>query len=62
MAVKAQGTRIMKGVLPSAIEKLPSGKLLVHFSTGGAEEFDTVLCAVGRYAETAGLGLEAIGA
>lgn len=55
------GARIIKGVTPTAIEKLPSGRLLVRYSTGDSEEFDTVLCAVGRYADTDALGLDTLG-
>jgi len=54
----AQGTRILDGVQPTSITKLPSGRLLVTFSTGESEEFDTVLSAIGRYADTSKLGLE----
>ena len=57
--MKAQGTNILEGVQPEKIEKLSSGKFLVHYSDGkGSEEFDTVLSAVGRYADTKTLGLE----
>lgn len=57
----AQGTRIMEGVQPTSITKLPSGRLLVTYSTGASEEFDTVLCAIGRRADTSKLGLENVG-
>jgi len=57
----AQGVRIMQGLLPSSIVKQPTGKLLVTFSDGKSEEFDTVLAAVGRNADTKNLGLESIG-
>ncbi len=56
--MEAQGTRIMEGVKPERIEKLPNGRFLVHYSTGDKEEFDTVLSAIGRHADTSGLGLE----
>ena len=47
--MKAQGVNFAEGVLPSSITKLDSGKLLVSFSDGRpAEEFDTVLAAVGE--------------
>jgi thioredoxin reductase (NADPH) len=51
--------RLVKGVTPEKIEKLPSGKLLVTFGSV-QEEFDTVLCAVGRYADAEGLQLNSI--
>jgi thioredoxin reductase (NADPH) len=58
----AQGIKMIEGVTPSGIEKLDSGRLLVRFSDGRpAEEFDTVLAAVGRRADTHALGLESIG-
>ncbi len=31
------------------------------FDNGASDVFDTVVVAVGRYADTAGLGLEAVG-
>lgn len=37
-----QGTRIVEGVTPHSIEKLPSGKFLVAYGDT-SEEFDTVL-------------------
>ena len=60
-AIKAvmvhNGTKIIEGVLPSSIEKLPSGKLRVTVSDGTIDEFDTVLAAVGRKPDLPGLGL-----
>ena len=56
------GTKIRVGLLPQKIEKLPSGKLEVTFTDGNKDEFDTVLAAVGRYADTAALGLDVLGA
>lgn len=53
--------RLVYGVLPTSIAKQPSGKLLVTFSNGGSDEFDTVLVATGRYADTNGLQLDRIG-
>jgi thioredoxin reductase (NADPH) len=34
---------------------------LVTFDNGEQDEFDTVLCATGRYADCSGLNLEAVG-
>lgn len=59
-AMENHGTQIIVGVVPTSIEKLPSGKLLVSYSNGESGEFDTVLAAVGRYADTRGLGLDAV--
>lgn len=56
------GTKIIEGVTPQSIEKLPSGKLLVTFSDGASDEFDTVLAAVGRGMDTDKLGIDASGA
>lgn len=55
------GVIIKEGVLPTKITKQPNGKLLVTISDGTEEEFDTVLGAVGRYADTPGLNLPAVG-
>lgn len=52
-----RGVKIIEGVLPTAIEKLPSGKLLVHYN-GAAEEYDTVLAAIGRTPDLPKLGLD----
>lgn len=59
--MESNGTRIIQGVQPASIEKLSSGKLLVRFTNGASDEFDTVLAAVGRMADTAKLGLENVG-
>jgi thioredoxin reductase (NADPH) len=56
------GTKIIEGVTPKSIEKLPSGKLLVTYSDGQTDEYDTVLAAVGRYMDTEKLGIDAAGA
>jgi thioredoxin reductase (NADPH) len=55
------GTHILEGITPTSIEKTNSGKLLVKYSSGESSEYDTVLAAVGRYADTVKLGLEVIG-
>lgn len=60
--MRSQGVKLIEGVLPSSITKLDSGKLLVAFSDGRpSEEFDTVLSAVGRRADTKNLGLDVVG-
>jgi thioredoxin reductase (NADPH) len=53
--------KIVSPVTPTSIEKLPSGQLQVQFSNGESDTFDTVLCAVGRSADTSSLGLETVG-
>jgi pyruvate/2-oxoglutarate dehydrogenase complex dihydrolipoamide dehydrogenase (E3) component len=55
------GTKILTGVLPQSVVKTATGQFLVKFSTGEEELFDTVVAAVGRYADTPGLNLEATG-
>jgi hypothetical protein len=42
------GTRILTGITPKSIQNMPSGRLLVTFSNDVAEEFDTVMAAVGK--------------
>lgn len=51
------GTKVLTGVLPTSVEKQADGRLLVRFSDGGSDVFDTVLSARGRYADLQGLGL-----
>lgn len=53
------GTKIITGVLPTSIEKLSNGRLLVSYGDV-SEEFDTVLEAVGRTPDLAGLNLTAL--
>lgn len=53
------GTKILTGVLPESIVKQDSGKLLVTFTDGASDEFDTVLAAVGRRMDLDGLGIGA---
>lgn len=56
----SKGMNIIEGVLPASIVKQPSGKLLVTYTNGVSDEFDTVLAAIGRRADTGRLGLEAV--
>mmetsp|Transcript_55540 Transcript_55540/g.109643 ORF Transcript_55540/g.109643 Transcript_55540/m.109643 type:complete len:597 (-) Transcript_55540:367-2157(-) len=53
------GTKIITGVLPKSIQKLPNGRLLVNYGDT-SEEFDTVLEAIGRTPDLAGLNLTAL--
>lgn len=53
------GVKIVEGVLPESIEKLPNGRLLVKYGDT-AEEFDTVLSAIGRSPDLRALGLEEV--
>ena len=42
------GVKIRQGVTPTNIEKLDSGRLIVTYSDGESDEFDTVVAAVGE--------------
>mmetsp|Transcript_1121 Transcript_1121/g.3388 ORF Transcript_1121/g.3388 Transcript_1121/m.3388 type:complete len:593 (+) Transcript_1121:54-1832(+) len=59
-AMEKLGTKFIHGSVPRKLEKTESGKIRVFFDNG-EDEFDTVLAAVGRDADTSGLGLEAVG-
>jgi thioredoxin reductase (NADPH) len=60
------GTKIEIGVVPKSIEKLSSSKLFVTYGNYNSpfnditEEFDTVLCAIGREADLNLLGLDTL--
>jgi thioredoxin reductase (NADPH) len=57
-------TKFIRNATPSKLEKLDSGRIQVTFNQEGkeqADEYDTVLFAIGRYALTAGLNLDAAG-
>lgn len=59
---KPNPTKFIKGKVPQSIEKLASGRLLVRWEGNpDGEEFDTVLGAIGRNADTHKLGLEKAG-
>ena len=55
------GVKFKREVTPSKMEKLDSGRIKVSFSDGTDDEFDTVLGAIGRTADTEKLGLENVG-
>lgn len=55
------GVKFKREVTPKSLEKLDSGRIKVSFSDGSEDEFDTVLGAIGRTADTEKLGLENIG-
>lgn len=59
------GTKFINKATPSKLEKPdPNGPIHVTFNQGGeekTEQYDTVLFAMGRYAVTEGLNLEAAG-
>jgi len=51
------GVNFIRGVTPTKLEKAGE-KIKVFFSDGSTDEYDTVLSAVGRHADTDKLGLE----
>ena len=63
--MEATGTKFNRGAEPSRLEKDEHGQIRVFWnSKDGSEEseiFDTVFFAIGRDADTSGLGLEAAG-
>ena len=59
--MESAGVRFRREVTPSKLSKTESGQIKVAFSDGTEDTFDTVLAAVGRYADTENLGLEQLG-
>ena len=55
------GVEFKYGVTPAKLEKVESDMIKVTFSDGSQDTFKTVLCAVGRRADTDKLGLENVG-
>lgn len=55
------GVKFKREVTPSKMEKLDSGMIKVTFSDGSSDEYNTVLGAIGRTADTEKLGLENVG-
>jgi len=55
------GVKFKRSVVPTKMEKVDGDKIKVTFSDGSTDEYDTVLAAVGRYADTEKLGLENVG-
>lgn len=59
--MKDHGVKFKMQVTPSKMEKLEDDKIKVTFSDETSEVYDTVLGAIGRYADTDKLGLENVG-
>merc|ERR1712166_461560 len=59
--MEKDGTKFIKGVVPTKLEKTAAGRILVTFGDGQTDEYDTVLAAVGRYADTKSPNLESVG-
>ena len=55
------GTRVLRGVVPQSLQRQNDGRVLVTWSQGGAEEFDTVIFATGRKPATGSLSLHNAG-
>ena len=55
------GVKFKRKVTPSKLEKLESGQIRATFSDGSEDTYDTVLTAIGRWADTQKLGLENLG-
>jgi glutathione reductase (NADPH) len=60
--MKKHGVDVRVGARVTAFEKTRDGAIRVALEDGSEIEADTVLCATGRAPNTAGLGLEALGA
>jgi len=59
--MKDHGVKFKMQVTPTKMEKVDGEKVMVTFSDGSADTYDTVLGAIGRYADTDKLGLENVG-
>eukprot|EP00760_Papus_ankaliazontas_P004090 PhM_4_TR11688/c0_g1_i1/m.76129/K22182/TXNRD; thioredoxin reductase (NADPH) len=59
------GVRFLRRTVPTKVEKTDSGKLILSYKsedgTTGSEEYDTVLFAIGRTAETGRMNLDVAG-
>jgi thioredoxin reductase (NADPH) len=55
------GIKFKREVTPTKLEKTESGQIKVTFSDGTTDEYDTVLAAIGRSADTEKLGLASAG-
>ncbi|PFH33885.1 thioredoxin reductase [Besnoitia besnoiti] len=68
LCLEEAGVRFLREAIPTKMVKQPNGKIQVTFQVGSkdagrvhVEEFDTVLYATGRKADTKGLDLQAAG-
>jgi thioredoxin/glutathione reductase (selenoprotein) len=59
--MEGHNVKFKRSVVPTKLEKVDGGKIKVTFSDGSSDEYDTVLAAVGRTADTHKLGLENTG-
>jgi len=58
---KNHHVKFTRGVVPERIVKNGDGTKTVHWTGGGSDTYDTVLAAIGRYADTSKLGLDIAG-
>jgi len=56
-----QGVKFRNGVTPQKLVKQADGSIVVTFSDGTSDSYDTVLTAIGRSADTKSLGLDTVG-
>lgn len=59
--MKDHGVKFKMQVTPSKLEKVEEDRIKVTFSDGSSDTYDTVLGAIGRYADTDKLGLDSVG-
>lgn len=63
--MKNQGTRFINKAVPSKFSKNSEGKIIVEYKDSEgkiqSEEYDTVILAIGRYADSVNIGLQNIG-
>jgi len=60
--MEIHGVKFKKSVVPTKLEKIDgTERILVTFSDQSQEEYDTVLVAIGRSADTEKLGLDKVG-
>jgi thioredoxin reductase (NADPH) len=57
----SRGIEFKRQVTPSKLVKTDDGRIQVIFSDGSEDVFDTVLVAIGRFADTDKLGLDKVG-
>ena len=59
--MQEHGIQFIFQEIPKEFKKLDSGKILVSWGADKSDEFDTVLLAIGRYADVANLNLGPLG-
>jgi thioredoxin reductase (NADPH) len=61
MYMRSRGIEFKRQVTPTKLVKTEDGQIHVTFSDGSEDAFDTVLVAIGRFADTDKLGLDRVG-